>query len=110
MKGLDGNYLNTQGDASARMQVAYQSEQNRQQIRAQLEAVDTLRKLREQVNETEKKNGSGGPAEVKDDSESNQGNYSKKDESLDGDAKREKGQKEERDASPFSISHIDVRV
>src|SRR5260221_8880529 len=67
MRGLDGNYINTQGDASTRMQVAYQAEQNRQQIRAQLEAEDSLRKLREQVNEAEKKDAFSGPLEVKDD-------------------------------------------
>jgi hypothetical protein len=67
MRGVDGNYLNTQGDATARMQVAYQAEQNRQQIRAQMEASDTLRKLREQVNEAEKKDASAGSREVKDD-------------------------------------------
>jgi len=38
MRGFDGNYINTQGDASAKLQLAYQIEQNRQQVRAQLEA------------------------------------------------------------------------
>ena len=66
MRGLDGNYINAQGDALARLQVAYQAEQNRQQLRAQTEAADSLRKLREQVNEAEKKYASTGPSEIKD--------------------------------------------
>ena len=67
MRGLDGNYINTQGDALARLQVAYQAEQNRQQLRAQTEAADSLRKLREQVNEAEEKDASAGPSGIKDD-------------------------------------------
>jgi len=67
MRGLDGNYINTQGDALARIQVAYQAEQNRQQLRAQLEAADALRKLREDVNEIEKKDASVGPREINND-------------------------------------------
>jgi hypothetical protein len=66
MRGLDGNYINTQGDASARMQVAYQVEQNRQQIQAQLETLNTIRKLKEQVNETEKQDPSSGLDAVRD--------------------------------------------
>jgi len=53
MRGLDGNYLNAQGDALSRMQMVYQSEQNRQQVQAQLGSQDALRKLREQVNGSE---------------------------------------------------------
>ena len=75
MRGLDGNYINTQGDATARMQLAYQAEQNRQQIKAQLEAVDSLRKLREQVNETEKSVSSLGPKVVSDDQGSSSQNF-----------------------------------
>jgi FPC/CPF motif-containing protein YcgG len=67
MRGLDGNYINTQGDALARLQVAYQAEQNRQQLRAQTEAADSLRKLRERVNEAEKQGPSAGPYGIKDD-------------------------------------------
>jgi hypothetical protein len=67
MRGLDGNYINTQGDVLTRMQVVYQAEQYRQQIRAQMEAVDTLKKLREEVWETEKKDHSNNPRQVGDD-------------------------------------------
>ena len=67
MRGLDGNYINAQGDHSSRMQVVMQAEQDRQQIRAQLEANETVRKLKESVNETEKKNGTGGPLRAADD-------------------------------------------
>ena len=64
MRGLDGNYINTQGDITTRMQVVFQAEQYRQQIRAQLEAADTLRKLREDVEETGKKTRSSNPLQV----------------------------------------------
>ena len=64
MRGLDGNYINTQGDVLTRMQVVYQAEQYRQQIRAQLEAADALRKLREEVEEPEKKGHSSNPRQV----------------------------------------------
>jgi hypothetical protein len=67
MRGLDGNYINTQGDVLTRMQVVYQAEQYRQQIRAQMEAVDTLKKLREEVEETEKKKHSNNTRQVGDD-------------------------------------------
>lgn len=66
MRGIDGNYLNTQGDATARMQTAYQSEQGRQQATAQAQAADALRKLREQVNEAEKKDTSAGSQRIGD--------------------------------------------
>jgi hypothetical protein len=49
------------------MQLAYQTEQNRQQIKAQTEALDALRKLREEVNETEKLDSSSVPKLVADD-------------------------------------------
>ena len=66
MRGLDGNYMNTQGDASARLQVAYAAEQNIQQARAQAEAMDTLRKLREEVQEPRQSGSSSRPKDIKD--------------------------------------------
>jgi hypothetical protein len=67
MRGLDGNYINTQGDVLTRMQVVYQTEQYRQQVRAQQEAIETLKKLREEVEQTEKKDHSSNPQPVGDD-------------------------------------------
>ena len=110
MRGFDGNYINTQGDASAKLQLAYQIEQNRQQVRAQLEATDTLRKLREQVNETEKKDASGGPAEVKDDRGSRSNHFEKNDGSSDEDSRREDQSMDKQRLAPIFQSHIDIRV
>jgi hypothetical protein len=111
MRGLDGNYINTQGDASAKMQVVYQAEQDRQQMRAQLEASDALRKLREQVNETEKEGASGGTRTVQDDQGSNSGQFASS-----GDSDRKSGnqkQQLEQDgvgSVPLVKTHIDIRV
>ena len=111
MRGLDGNYINTQGDALTRMQVAYQAEQNRQQIRAQTEAADALRKLREDVNEIEKKNSSGGPQNINDD----QGSGARTFENGNEQEKKREEQKldlPDADLDEFSRSgsHIDIRV
>lgn len=111
MRGLDGNYLNTQGDALARLQVAYQAEQNRQQLRAQTEAMNDLRKLREQVNEPKKKDAFTGPREIKDD----QGSTS---EFFQGGEKRERKPSKavaEEDGrtvleSELKHAHIDIRI
>jgi hypothetical protein len=109
MRGLDGNYINTQGDALAKMQVAYQAEQNRQQIRAQMEHLDELRKLREQVNETEKENPASGPQEVKDDESSSFRNFSQEKETKKKDSQIVITEKEETPVSK-PHSHIDIRV
>jgi hypothetical protein len=72
MRGLDGNYINTQGDVLTRMQVVYQTEQYRQQVRAQQEAIETLKKLREEVEKPEKKDHSNNPRQIGDDMGSGQ--------------------------------------
>lgn len=111
MRGLDGNYINTQGDASTRIQVAYQGEQNRQQIRAQTESLEELRKLREQVNETEKKKNSTAPGIVKEDEGFNSRAYSQggrsDSETLASDQEKETVKENE---SSLRQSHIDIRV
>jgi hypothetical protein len=109
VRGLDGNYISTQGDALARMQVAVQAEQNRQQIRTQIEALDALRKLREDVNEIEKKTSSAGPDEVKADQGSNSRSYSEEDY-----RKKEKSSHSSEDEGgpqkPPTLTHIDIKV
>lgn len=107
MRGLDGNYLKMQGDALARLQVAYQSEQNRQQMLAQLESVDNLRKLREQVQETEKKSNSSRPTFVQGDQNSNNQNF-KQEESFN--KRNENPSSEELEASLNNKNHIDIKV
>lgn len=109
MRGLDGNYINTQGDALARMQLAYQTEQNRQQIRAQMESMEELRKLREDVNAADKKDAAGGPPEVKDDQGASSQDFEG---SLDlEDRKRGSDQpKSEEEVKSPSVTHIDIRV
>jgi hypothetical protein len=108
MRGLDGNYLNAQGDALSRMQMVYQSEQNRQQIQAQVGAQDALRKLREQVNESEEAGTAHGSRVVGEDQGSGEPG-GKKD-------PLERGPKKGREPSQGptddlgSISHIDIRV
>ena len=109
MRGLDGNYINTQGDITARMQVAFQAEQYRQQIRAQLEAADTLRKLREEVEETEKKPRSSSPLQVGNDMGSGRR------ETNDGNPEEERSPQIQGDDSSgieqvVGPNHIDVRV
>jgi len=111
MRGLDGNYINTQGDALARIQVAYQAEQNRLQIRAQTESVDALRKLREQVNETERKSDSTGPGIVKGDQGSTSGPFY----FYNGDrtnSEPDNSEPEKEDEGDLSLKqiHIDIRV
>ncbi len=111
MRGLDGNYLNTQGDASARMQVNYQAEINRQQLMAQLEGVESLRKLREQVNQAEKQGSSPGPRQVAED----QGSEARDGDREQNSAKRksEKPKEESAGTEPAdkaTKSHIDIRV
>jgi hypothetical protein len=107
MRGLDGNYINTQGDALSRMQVVYQTEHYRQQIRAQQEAVETLRKLREEVEEPEKKDHSSNPRQIGDDMGSGRRGANEKDEP----AKRtEKSQKESNEMEVIVTSHIDIRA
>ena len=110
MRGLDGNYINTQGDAIARMQVAYQGEQNRQQIRAQMESTEELRKLREDVNAADKKEASGGAPEVRDD----QGASSQAFEQSPGqqEEKQRWPSKESVEEGPVppTMTHIDIRV
>ena len=64
MRGLDGNYMNAQADALARIQVAYLAEQNVQQLRAQAQAAESLRKLREEVLESQAGASSGALAGV----------------------------------------------
>lgn len=112
MRGLDGNYLNAQGDATARMQVAYQAEMNRQQLKAQLEGVESLRKLREQVNGAEKENSSEGPRLVTED----QGSESQADQPEDSSGgQKTAGGKTVLDDDRENVekavkSHIDIRV
>lgn len=113
MRGLDGNYINTQGDTSARIQVVYQAEQNRQQIRAQVEATDALRKLREQVNETEKKSSSAGPVAIRDDQGKasggfSQGGFEEKREEMPARNNNESVNNVE--STPAKQAHIDIRV
>ena len=112
MRGLDGNYINTQGDALARMQLAYQAEQNRQQIRAQLETADELRKLREEVNAAEKKDATGGPSVVKDDQgASSQGQAFEQEMSFgQGRPETSSESKEEKKTTEGFPPHIDIRV
>ena len=109
MRGLDGNYINAQGDALARMQLAYQSEQNRQQIRAQMESAEELRKLREDVNPAENKEAGGGPPEVKDDQGAGSQAYEG---SLDQDERERKPDlpKGVEVVKPPLATHIDIRV
>ena len=111
MRGLDGNYINTQGDASAKMQVVYQAEQDRQQMRAQLEAADALRKLREQVNEAEKESASGGTRVVQDDQGSNSEQFASKDDDGEKSNSGNKGLLRDGDGPMSPIkTHIDIRV
>ncbi|GEM_PF-2278121 len=49
MTSLDGNYLKMQGEALARMQVAYQAESQAQQVRAQAASEKAIQRLREEV-------------------------------------------------------------
>lgn len=107
MHGLDGNYLKMQGDALARLQVAYQSEQNRQQILAQLESVDNLRKLREQVQETEKESNSSRPNNIQDEQSSNNQSFAY-DESFN--KNEENSGNEELEVSLNNKNHIDIKV
>jgi hypothetical protein len=110
MRGLDGNYMNMQGDASTRIQVAYLAEQNVQQARAQAEAIDSLRKLREEVKESQAGSGSSQLSEVKDyrDEQAGGGSFEKP---------KNRGQrsfavKEENDFEKrqHPVSHIDLKV
>lgn len=111
MRGLDGNYINAQGDHSARMQVVYQAEQNRQQVQAQLEGTEALRKLREQVNETEKKDASEGPRQVSDEQRNDSpGNLKKKDSHEEKTEKKKESDEETKHSVPPTLAHIDIRV
>jgi len=108
MRGLDGNYLNAQGDALSRMQVVYQSEQNRQQIQAQVGAQDALRKLREQVNVSEEA-GTAHESRVVGEDQGSKGSGEKRDPLEKGPEKgRELSQGPNDDLGP--TSHIDIRV
>lgn len=49
MPSVDGNYLKMQGEALARMQVAYQAESQAQQTRAQAASQKALQRMRETV-------------------------------------------------------------
>lgn len=49
MPSVDGNYLKMQGEALARMQVAYQAETEAQQTRAQAASQKALQRMRETV-------------------------------------------------------------
>ena len=110
MRGLDGNYINTQGDAIARMQVAYQAEQNRQQIRAQMESAEELRKLREEVNAAEKKEGAGGPPEIRDDQGASSGAFEGPFDQEETKKKSVAQAKVEEEKEIPSVAHIDIRV
>ena len=110
MRGLDGNYINTQGDAVARMQVAYQAEQNRQQIRAQMESTEELRKLREDVNAAEKKDASGGPPQVRDDQGASSEAFERPFGQQEEKPNRSKEETVEDGPNPPSLAHIDIRV
>ena len=110
MRGLDGNYLNMQGDASARIQVAYQAEQNRQQIRAQVEASEALRKLREQVNEAERKADSSGPGAIRDDRGSGSGGFFQESPMPMPRSQEEASDEKDRGETAPGAGHIDVRV
>lgn len=57
MTSVDGNYLKMQGEASARMQVAYQAETQAQQVRAQAASEKALQRLREEVAAMASSNG-----------------------------------------------------
>ena len=111
MRGLDGNYLNAQGDALSRMQVVYQSEQNRQQVQAQLGAQDALRKLREQVNESEEAGASHGSRVVGDDRGSQREPEGERPSSQRGkNGSKEMGSLPGRQDDSGPLSHIDIRV
>jgi hypothetical protein len=109
MRGLDGNYINTQGDVLTRMQVIYQAEQYRQQIRAQLEAADTLKKLREEVEQTEKKDHSNSPRQVGDDMGSGRRRTNERETTEKKPTQnQEEGKPDHEDF--ITINHIDVRA
>ncbi len=111
MRGIDGNFIHAQGDATARMQLAYQTEQNRQQIKAQMEVAESLKKLREQVVETEKLDSSVVSKMVTDD----QGSETQTpfgEEKNDEGSKRKDQEKEIAEDSGETITktHIDIRA
>ena len=108
MRGLDGNYLNAQGDALSRIQVAYQSEQNRQQVQAQIGAQDALRRLREQVNESEETGTAHGPKVVGEDQGS--GRHGENGDPLERDPKSKMKSKQESSSDLKKTAHIDIRV
>jgi hypothetical protein len=111
MRGLDGNYINAQGDHTAKMQVVYQAEQNRQQVQAQLEGTEALRKLREQVNEAGKRDETKGPRQVTDEHKSDSRDNFKEKDSREEKAEKKNESVEEVKQSGSSIpAHIDIRV
>jgi len=113
MRGLDGNYINTQGDHSARLQVIYQAEQNRQQVQAQIEGAEALRKLREQVSEIEKQNDTNSLRKINEDGSDPRENLKEKDFSKNDEDKKSKQQKKIMDTNRSNssiLSHIDIRV
>ena len=57
MSSVDGNYLKMQGEALARLQVAYQAETQAQQARAQFAAEKAVQRLREEVGATSSSEG-----------------------------------------------------
>lgn len=111
MRGIDGNFINAQGDATARMQLAYQTEQNRQQMKAQMEAADALRKLREEVVETEKLDSSRVPKLVSDNEGSNSGAFLGQ-EPKEGNASKGDSSKEDGAENLETVlrTHIDIRA
>ena len=109
MRGIDGNYMNTQADATARLQTAYQAEQNRQQLQAQAASVESLRKLREAVNEAPKKDASGVLKNVGRDGEAGGGSGSPA--PGQGQGRGEDNSQESREEETgMKSSHIDIRV
>ncbi len=106
MYGLDGNYLKMQGDALAKMQVVFQSEQNRKQILTQLESMEHLRKIREQVQESEKSN-SNHLSLIQDEDQSSHQQFNGEEGYYEGDKNIKN---EESNFVKSSKNHIDIKV
>lgn len=100
------------GDATSRMQMAYQAEQSRQQLQAQVGTVDALRKLREQVNETEKSMDSTGPRVIGEETESGAEGFSGNETPSQGDEGKpgRDGQDGAEGMGGRPRTHIDIRV
>jgi hypothetical protein len=109
MRGLDGNYMNMQGDISARLQTASLAEQNLQQARVQVQADDSLRKLREKVMEPQAGSSSSGLGEVKDYPDGQPGEAYKK-EPKDQHRKSSAGETNREDEKRELSFHIDTKV